>query len=357
MSMARVMSSASAPGLTAAELREIRECEKIVHFRDTVLSGTHPRIKVPDNLVGKLNSAARSNNSFASSRAVSATSHLGAHSNGTSRNGVPHTVEQAEQLVSLQSKLPKSEINPILLEKSEDLIKAEIQLSRQRLERALREQIEQRRQTSRMALMLSESLPDFDLSDVLSIALNLVKPTSAAEAVAEAEVAAHVSASDSFDENTFYSSQHDTPEKSTTSQGSRADEAIPLPDLVPVSAQLTQPVTNTDRTASQGGVQSSSRVESVPVPAGSQGQTQKQPLPAEPEVPPRPQTVAQDMSSKVAAKPTGITISSSESTEEDSFGSNVSHFLETPTDLVFFDKLLILKLAGPNWRQYSWNTW
>src|SRR5277367_1567064 len=39
--------------LTAEEIHEILECEKIVRFRDAVLSGTHPRIKVPPHLNGK----------------------------------------------------------------------------------------------------------------------------------------------------------------------------------------------------------------------------------------------------------------------------------------------------------------
>src|SRR5947199_1363776 len=45
--------SNGAMALTAEELHEILECEKIVHFRDAVLAGTHPRIKVPANLNSK----------------------------------------------------------------------------------------------------------------------------------------------------------------------------------------------------------------------------------------------------------------------------------------------------------------
>jgi hypothetical protein len=107
----------------------------------------------------------------------------------------------------------KSEINPILLEKSDDLIKAEIQLQRQRLERALREQIEQQRLATKALLQTSEALPNFDLSEVLSRALEIVHPSASAE-VASVDT----SASDSFDENTFYSSQHDTPEPASPQQ-------------------------------------------------------------------------------------------------------------------------------------------
>jgi hypothetical protein len=117
----------------------------------------------------------------------------------------------------------KSEINPILLEKSDDLIKAEIQLQRQRLERALREQIEQQKLAAKALLQTSESLPNFDLSEVLSKALAIVHPSINADAESSADAPARPpsSTSDSFDENTFYSSQLDTPEGSTSSRGQK----------------------------------------------------------------------------------------------------------------------------------------
>lgn len=46
--------------LTADELREILEYERIVRFRDAVLSGTHPRVKVPPHLAGLAKNTARS---------------------------------------------------------------------------------------------------------------------------------------------------------------------------------------------------------------------------------------------------------------------------------------------------------
>lgn len=102
-----------------------------------------------------------------------------------------------------------TEINPVLLEKSADLVKAEIQLQRQKLERGLREQIEKQRIEAKALLQTSESLPNFDLSEVLSKALEIVHPSTATDA--DPSVGARSSASDSFDENTFYSSQHETP--------------------------------------------------------------------------------------------------------------------------------------------------
>jgi len=37
--------------LSAEDLREIEECEKIVRFWEEVMGGRHPRIKIPPHLV------------------------------------------------------------------------------------------------------------------------------------------------------------------------------------------------------------------------------------------------------------------------------------------------------------------
>ena len=211
--------------LTAEELREILEYERIVQFRDAVLAGTHPRVKIPPHLAGKHINSSRnvSSPSLSAPRAYQsaqpARSTPGSHEESSSiYNRSPNSTRQsAGGHLAMTS---KSEINPILLEKSDDLIKAEIQLQRQRLERALREQIEQQRITAKALLQTSESLPNFDISEVLSKALAIVHPSTTAEA--EPSVGVRSSASDSFDENTFYSSQHDTPELSSSSQGQKA---------------------------------------------------------------------------------------------------------------------------------------
>jgi hypothetical protein len=210
------------PALSAEELREILEYERIVQFRDAVLAGTHPRVKIPPHLVGKQIHPTRNVSSPSASTPRAnmlvqpARSTPGSYNEESSSfyNRSPNNPRSATGAhVPIPS---KSEINPILLEKSDDLIKAEIQLQRQRLERALREQIEQRRIAAKALLQTSESLPSFDISEVLSKALAIVHPSTVAEV--EPSVGARSSASDSFDENTFYSSQHDTPELLSPSQ-------------------------------------------------------------------------------------------------------------------------------------------
>ncbi|KAI6582934.1 hypothetical protein MCOR12_011047 [Pyricularia oryzae] len=210
------MSSTATITLSKEELRQIDEYGKIVNFRERVLSGKHPNIKVPAHLL-----AAKTSN--ASPPTSSSTSAL---SDGPTTNAISSfhvkpsssrkTLDvgaaenrQAFQANSLQPSLmtsfpglgslpgdpggsstptsaktfgsARAEINPIFLEKSDHLIKTELQLQRQRVERALREQLEQRRNTS-WSLQPSEPLPDFDLMDVLQQALVLAQQKASSHA-------------------------------------------------------------------------------------------------------------------------------------------------------------------------------
>ncbi|PMD47584.1 hypothetical protein L207DRAFT_506575 [Hyaloscypha variabilis F] len=226
--------------LSAEELREILEYERIVQFRDAVMAGTHPRIKIPPHLLAKQNSSTH----VPSPNHPTPRANLPAHPTaGTSSHfeGSPSVYNKSpnNQRSAGGAHVPmssKAEINPILLEKSDDLIKAEIQLQRQRIERALREQLEQQRLAAKALLQTSESLPNFDISEVLSKALAIVHPSTAAE---EASGGAHSSASDSFDENTFYSSQHDTPEPSSPSAGQKEPFEVQSHGVVSVGERPT----------------------------------------------------------------------------------------------------------------------
>ncbi|KAH8912213.1 hypothetical protein BR93DRAFT_963401 [Coniochaeta sp. PMI_546] len=232
--------------LSAEELHEIQECERLVRFRDEVLSGAHPRIK-PAHLTAKtVSTDSRSSSNALTSSAVSPPAfhptkaqagatgsrqpavnpEQSAHSNITQTGLQSLSVNNSQAVPGLGS-LPNggkamasstrpfvpsgsTEINPVLLEKSVDLVKAEMHLKRQRLERSLRDEMDQRRVSAKATLQPFEALPDFDLADVLSKAQALVKPISPKTTD---DTAANASASsDSFDDNTFYSSQHDTPE-------------------------------------------------------------------------------------------------------------------------------------------------
>ncbi|KAL0944235.1 uncharacterized protein CTRU02_202122 [Colletotrichum truncatum] len=218
--MPLMASHASSLSLSKDELHQIQQCERIVEFRDAILAGAHPRIKVPSQLAKQtLTSASPSTPAKESTgntaQSVQARNSSASSTQHASLPGLGNPPPTNANLPARPYGSGSTEINPIFLEKSDDLIKAEIQLQRQRLERALRDEIDQRR-ASMKASAQSEPLADFDLSDVLSKALTLVQAT--APLPANATLAANTSAaSDSFDENSYYSSQHNSPDSSLRS--------------------------------------------------------------------------------------------------------------------------------------------
>lgn len=230
---------------------EAAEYEKILRFRDQVLSGTHPRVKVPAHLVGKLNASPRtvsspSNSTQRSAVATTTTTQQaqstlsGSDPSRESAHNQKNSAADTRQNSSSRSAaiLPNvskstTELDPIFLSKSEELVKAEIQLQRQRIERNLREQIEQKKIAVKLAAQTADSLPDFDLAEVLAQAFQRIQPAEGADV----NISTHrtASESDSFDENTFYSSQHDTPDnRSSASQDHRAPSEVEMHDTVMV---------------------------------------------------------------------------------------------------------------------------
>ncbi|KAI1189951.1 hypothetical protein F5B17DRAFT_388805 [Nemania serpens] len=223
--------SATAAALTGSEHVEVHEYEKIIQFRDTVVSGKHPRIKVPASSVAKnafANQPPRSNAPARVARSSTGVSIGNNPANGHSMGNMLSFKANSQQpavTVPPAGSAPfipgvsrplgpgRPEIDPVLLQKSDGLVKAEIQIQRQRLEKLLKDQVEERRASIRGNLQSSEQLPELDVSDILAKALTLVQATAPpATSILPSPTANASDASDSFDENTFYSSQHDTPE-------------------------------------------------------------------------------------------------------------------------------------------------
>ncbi|RFU75962.1 hypothetical protein TARUN_6274 [Trichoderma arundinaceum] len=233
---ASAQANAHAPTkLTEKEVKEIEEYEKIVRFRDAVLSGNHPTIKLPDGLLkalpnpiaGHARSPSEPGEVDTRPQALQSFS----ASNQVQNPSVPQPLAEASASAkATDSQQPKpfgsgtTEINPIFLEKSDELVRAELQLQRQRLERSLREEFEQHRVSKQVQ---AEPVIEFDLSDVLAKALTIVQATTIPFTANGAMTANHSAASDSFDDNTFYSSQHQTPDSNLTSRVRRStDDAM-----------------------------------------------------------------------------------------------------------------------------------
>ncbi|MCJ1378939.1 hypothetical protein MMC17_002038 [Xylographa soralifera] len=197
------------------QLYAVSQFEKILKIRDEVVAGTHPRLHIsskPDPKVAPLKSQSPPGSASTLSNGAVATSKA-AHVPKSSYHSPVLSSQPSTNILSVMASYPRqnpvptitsSGLDPIFLTKSEDLIKAEMKLQRQRIERALDEQVQQKRQGNRQRISDQEALPEFDVSEVLSQAQQLVKPIAAAESIGANGIA---SSSDSFDENTFYSSQ------------------------------------------------------------------------------------------------------------------------------------------------------
>lgn len=270
--------------LTEEEKHQIGECERILRFRDEVLSGAHPRIKVPGHLFSSKQSSGshspvssstaapagpswsvdnapkgpkslsrkarakakkaaqplpatngpqvatnlRSFNANAQQSAA-ATNPMSAMnfdpSLGISSNisAIP-TGPKAQRLGDTSS---NAQFDPVLLTKSEDLIKAELHLQRQRLERAAADQLQQIRAATK-ASHATEPEPELDLAEVLIKALQRVQSSAPQQTYSNLAANASDAERDSGSDNdTFYSSKHDTPESHLTHR-------IPEPDDVEV---------------------------------------------------------------------------------------------------------------------------
>ncbi|KOS17868.1 hypothetical protein ESCO_003050 [Escovopsis weberi] len=162
-------------GLTEKENYEIEQYEKIVQLRDMVLSGKHPTIKLPpglkaiaDSLPARVKTASVADVRSAVSKDQQAVPENLAK---VVEVDAPPAAEKpvASQVACRSAQRPltsgRTEINPILLEKSDELIRAEFQLQRQRLERSLREELEERRGSKPP----QGSLGVFDLSSKLPL--------------------------------------------------------------------------------------------------------------------------------------------------------------------------------------------
>ncbi|KAK8011294.1 hypothetical protein PG990_010259 [Apiospora arundinis] len=226
--------------LSEDELRQIQEYDRVVQFRDAVLSGSHPHIKPPPQYGA---TKAQSNLQASSSRGgpngeasvllKSAPVHdyrldnsqsfkANAQQSAIASPATGGLVNFAKDAAAAGA----AQFDPLLLTKSDVLVRAELQQQRQRIEKTLKEELEHRRTASKTT-QPAEQEADLDLPDILAKALTLVQATAPP---ADAELAANSSASsDSFDNNTFYSSQHDTPEPFPSSpRAHSASEDVPM---------------------------------------------------------------------------------------------------------------------------------
>lgn len=195
---------------TPRPVDEIREYEKILRISEEIFAGIHPRLKVPEQFVRK--APARPQRSSIAP-AVSETSR-DQHTKiapvkpsvAESRPPQPQTVSSVVSPARTPSSVvpkPASGLDPIFLTKSDDLVRAEIQLQRRRIENSLQEQFERSKNEAKQKTVL-EARSDLDVTEILNKALEIVKPLPSP---VEPVVHDAVIPSDSVDENSLYSSR------------------------------------------------------------------------------------------------------------------------------------------------------
>lgn len=199
-------------------INEALEYEKILKLRDEVFAGSYHRLSVPAHALRNFSprlSQLTTQASLAIPTTFPTSTTLAQPSTQQQSDDRHSPAVMGASLSTPQPPASVSEFNPVLLTKSDDLLRAEIALKRQRLEKTLRDQFEQKRLDSRKKPAPAEAKPDFDAAALLAKALESTKSTTAKVD----------SASDSFDENSFYSSRapDSTPERGAPSP-SPADE-------------------------------------------------------------------------------------------------------------------------------------
>lgn len=257
--------------LTEDERFELEQCQKIIQFRDEVFAGKHHTIKLPPHLAAKLAAPANKASPPTLLPASEVYKDLGrrprqTNTKAVSVNGAPAAPSSAPPDASAATAATafvtgRTEIDPVLLEKSDHLIRAELGLQRQKLERALREEADQRKVAAQAGPPV-----ELDVSDILAKAMALVQTTTAPSATGAVDTANGAAERESsFDENDYYSSNHETLDShdspmsaGRTNASDVGRDARPgVTHVVPITSPSTRPIypPNNMRTATQTGIQ------------------------------------------------------------------------------------------------------
>ncbi|KAL9597197.1 MAG: hypothetical protein Q9179_004349 [Wetmoreana sp. 5 TL-2023] len=188
------------------EAWELAQCEKIIEIRDQVFAGTHPRLKLltPISSVKYSQPPPAPHKADRIKQPVSVSQYPPTTAGESHLPPPPSNVQSRVSSNTAPVAASLSGIDPIFLTKSDVLLRAEIQQKRQRIERVLADQVKENKAISRQRAFDQDDLPDFNVTEVLRKAQELVKPVKFTES---SGANGNASASDSFDENTFYSSQ------------------------------------------------------------------------------------------------------------------------------------------------------
>lgn len=328
--------------LTEEERFELEQCQKIIQFRDEVFAGKHPRVKLPAHLAAKLavsvNKSSPPNLLPASqvyknlNQRAYQTNHQAPGAHAATTAPLPVTTD-----ASLATASPKvfatgtTEIDPVLLEKSDHLIRAELGLQRQKLERALRDEADQRKGVAHV-----DPPEELDVPAILAQAMSLVQATTSPSGSGVVDTAnAAAEKESSFDTNDYYSSNHETieshdspgsVERAGLSDAGGRDARSGLTHVVPVRRETAisetrsvQPATDM-RTSNQLEVQSQPPLQPRPMyPVGAPNPPSRPPSVGTNDNPPDDTTTHSGSGAQTSAQPRSLrnSFASGEATRSD----------------------------------------
>jgi hypothetical protein len=234
----------------AEDQREANFLRSLLQVRDEVFAGKHLRIRLPAKVLEQV-APRLSQIAPPAKPTTNGTSNEGSSSQPfTSRleSSLQHFPSSNESASAgaygsrpFSAKSASSGIDPVLLTKSDHLIRAELQLKRQQLERVLKDQLDKRGRAN------DDDREVLDVESLLAEAQRLVKPVSGLR-ISDA----NSDAAESFDENSYYSSKADSwsSEEVDRNQNNNADAAEPLTlqgKHIAIGAKLTEPKSNQAR--------------------------------------------------------------------------------------------------------------
>ncbi|KAK4544516.1 hypothetical protein LTR36_004088 [Oleoguttula mirabilis] len=234
-------------GIRAPSPGEDRELyTQLLRLQDVVLAGKHPVFKLPQSTIEQLKAAlsvpeiagAANGTAFATNQHQSQPPY--AKVNGLPGLHAPATPTTNGATSAYAARA--AGLDPIFLQKSDSLVRAEGQLKRQRIERDLHAQVDQRKHSSRDRDQGVEGPSRIDMDAVLNAALIFVPPVSGLKPAKAASIT-------SFDENDYYSSQAPSEWSSDASPSKGSDKGTgaftaDFERLGAAAAAATQPSTS-----------------------------------------------------------------------------------------------------------------
>jgi hypothetical protein len=235
-------------GVAPEALREDQFFDKLLQIRDEVFASKHPRIQLPRAVLEQVTPRPAAQppgppslpNKPPINHAPNGSPAVSSFPPRPESSAQKYQVASNEHSASAPASRPfpvkpaSSGIDPVLLTKSDQLIKAELQLKRQQIERAVKDQIHKK--SSGNDTSAEEREAYLDIEDALAKAQALVKPLSGLRPPAQDS-----DDGTSFDENSYYSSKADSwsPERNDSTQTASSANLAVEPTAQAAQPQLT----------------------------------------------------------------------------------------------------------------------